>query len=194
MRRLAFGAVGGFVLGVIARAWMRFIADEPEFTWSGTLMIVLGFTIFGSSQAAVSVARRRRNAGAAVFAMRALGAAGMLPLLVGAGALMLPTVVGGGLVKERLHWSRGARLVCALVAAVPLVLVARGLVDTFGWSLHAALGFVLMLAIYGVIVRATTATFAPQTTSARTRRRLRVAGSSAAVLALLAMLALGGVR
>ena len=37
---LAAGLFGGFALGVIARAWMRLITEDPEFTWKGTIFIV----------------------------------------------------------------------------------------------------------------------------------------------------------
>ena len=46
---IAFGLFGGFSLGVIARLWMRWITTDPEFTWSGTLGIVIGFTLFGTA-------------------------------------------------------------------------------------------------------------------------------------------------
>ena len=37
------GLAGGLAWGVIPRLWMRFISTNPEFTWSGTLFIVIGF-------------------------------------------------------------------------------------------------------------------------------------------------------
>ena len=44
---IAGGAVTGAVWGVAARLWMRSIATDPRFTWSGTAYIVLAATIVG---------------------------------------------------------------------------------------------------------------------------------------------------
>ena len=46
---MAIGAFGGALLGVMARLWMRFISEDPEFTWNGTLFIIGGFATFGWS-------------------------------------------------------------------------------------------------------------------------------------------------
>ena len=48
MSTLAIGVLGGAALGIVARAWMRLISEDPEFSWSGTLFIVIGFTCSGS--------------------------------------------------------------------------------------------------------------------------------------------------
>jgi len=58
---LSIGLFGGAALGVTARAWMRFIADHPEFTWTGTMFIVIGFTVFGSTQALVATTDSART-------------------------------------------------------------------------------------------------------------------------------------
>ena len=55
----AFG-VGGAVWGVVARAWMRLITEEPEFTWSGTLFIVGLFAVVATVQGCALAVRRRR--------------------------------------------------------------------------------------------------------------------------------------
>jgi F0F1-type ATP synthase membrane subunit c/vacuolar-type H+-ATPase subunit K len=156
---LATGIVGGFALGIVARAWMRLIADDPDFTWTGTLFIIFGFTIFGFAQAVVAVARGRARRRWTLTVARMFGVMGMLPLFVAAGAVMSPTVIGGGLAFSRERWSRITRGICLLVAAAPVVFVGSDLVDKFGWSLHAAAGFVAMLAVYGTIIRATRSTF-----------------------------------
>lgn len=46
-RIVLVGTLGALALGIIARLWMRLIAPEPDFTWSGTIFIVAGFTVFG---------------------------------------------------------------------------------------------------------------------------------------------------
>ncbi len=180
---LAIGLFGGPALGIIARAWMRVIAEDPAFTWNGTIFIVLGFTIFGFTQSIAAVARRTKRRWALTIA-RAIGTVGLLPLFVGAGAVMLPTVVSGGFGSARPEWRR-ARWVCFLVAAGPVLLVGNGLVDSFGWSLHTAAGFVMMLAVYGTIVRAAGFTFAAPTHGRQIDRRLKIAGLVALALLFL---------
>ena len=156
--RILTGVLGGLALGIVARAWMRLIAEEPAFTWNGTIFIVLGFTIFGFTQSIVAVARSRSTRRWVLTSTRAIGTVGLLPLFVAAGGVMMPTVVGGGLAAARPEWRR-ARWVCGLVAAVPVLLVGKGLVGSFGWSLHTVAGFVMMLAVYGTIVRVARFTF-----------------------------------
>ncbi len=172
---LAAGLFGGFALGVIARAWMRLIAEDPEFTWSGTIFIVVGFSIFGFTQSIAAVARRRTRRRWTLTVARAIGAIGLLPLFVGAGAIMLPTVVGGGLALTRVEWRRFVRVICVVAAAGPVVFVATELVGSFGYSLRAAAGFLAMLALYGTIVTATRYTIAAQTDGWRLGRKARTA-------------------
>lgn len=156
------GVFGGCALGVIARAWMRLIAEDPEFTWSGTTFIVAGFTIFGFAQSIVAVARRRVGRRSKLTLVRTFGAVAMLPLFSAAGAVMLPTVIGCGLAIARTEWRTITRCLCLLVAAGPVLFVGNDLVGSFGWSLHSFAGFVLMLAIYTTIIWATRFTFSAQ--------------------------------
>ena len=157
---LAAGLFGGVALGIVARLWMRFISDAPEFTWSGTLFIVLGFAFFGFTQSIAAVARGRTRRRWTLTVARVLGGVGFLPLFVAAGGVMLPTVVGGGLALSRVDWPRPARGLCLLVAAGPIVFVGSDLVGSFGWSLHAAGGFLGMLGVYATIISATRCTLA----------------------------------
>ena len=171
---LALGLFGGPALGAIARAWMRLIAEDPDFTWNGTIFIVLAFTIFGITQAVAAVTRRRARRRWTLTIARVLGGIGFLPLFVGAGAIMMPTVVGGGLALNRTEWRRAVRALCILAAAGPVVLVASQLVGSFGWSLHALAGFVVMLAIYGTIIVATRYSIAALDDGWRVKRRVKV--------------------
>ena len=174
MPTLAAGLGGGLVLGILARAWMRLIAEEPEFSWNGTLFIVIGFTIFGFTQSIVAVARRGARRRWKLTSVRVLGSVGMLPLFVGAGSLMFPTVVGAGLTFARVEWPRRVRRICLLVAAGPVLFVGKDLVGSFGWSPHTVVGFVAMLAIYSTIIRATRFTFAAQSDGWRLKRWARI--------------------
>jgi hypothetical protein len=158
--RLLLGALGGFVLGVAARAWMRLISDDPEFTWSGTLGIVIGFTIFGFTQAVGRQTRISRRRWVPTVG-RVVGIVGLLPLFVAAGGQMMPTVVAGGFVVARPQMPKWAKLVCLAVASVPFLMAAQSIVDSrFGWSLRSVAGIVLMVALYVIIVLVARPTFA----------------------------------
>lgn len=156
------GLVAGFGLGSFARAWMRFISDDPEFTWTGTIFIILGFTVFGGSQAIVVATRRWNAQRPTLTAVRVIAALAMLPLFAAAGAVMFPTVIGGTLALSRVDWRVTTRCLFLLPAAGPVAFVGADLVNSFGWSAHMLAGFAAMLAIYGAIVWASRATFAPQ--------------------------------
>ena len=188
---LAVGAVGGFTLGVIARAWMRLIAEDPEFTWSGTTFIVAGFTIFGLAQSIVAVARSRVHRRSRLTIVRTIGAVAMLPLFVAAGALMMPTVVGCGLAIARTEWRSITRILCLVVAAAPVLFVGHDLLDSFGWSLHTLVGLGVMLAIYASIVWATRFTFAAQPDGWKLPRRAKVV-TALVVAASVVVLFVGG--
>lgn len=160
---LVVGLLGGLFLGVVARVWMRFISEDPEFTWPGTLGIVIGFTVFGVIQSIVAIARRRSPRRWKLTIVRVFGGVFMLQLFVAAGAVMLPTVLGTGLAAFRSDWNRVTRGIWLLVAAVPVIFVTNhDLVGKFGWSLHAGVALLWMLAIYALIIAATRFTFAPQ--------------------------------
>lgn len=170
---LAAGLFGGAALGVAARAWMRLISDDPEFSWAGTLFIIGGFTMFGTLQSIVAAARGRVRRRWLLVVIRVIGIAAMMPLFVAAGAIMFPTVIGAGLARARTDWPRWSRLVCVVVSIGPLGLVASKLVGDFGWSLQSAAGFLIMVLIYGVIIWATRSAFEPQKDGWRLPRRVR---------------------
>ena len=179
---VVFGTMAGLSLGVLARLWMRLIATEPEFSWSGTIFIVLGFTIFGLAQSLAALARRRRWRPWAARAARSGGIVGMLPLFVGAGGLMMPTVVGGGLAAWRVEWPKPVRATGAMIASVPVVVVGRLIVGDFGWSFRSLAGIAAMLSIYGGIVWASRATLAQPQRGWRLRRVVLFGAIGLAVL------------
>ena len=176
------GALTGLIWGAIARAWMRFISTEPEFSWSGTIFIVVAFGLFGLGQGVALAARRAGWGRPGVTAARAFGGLGMVPIFAGAGAVMLPTVLGGGLAWARRDWPRWARSVLVVVASAPPLLILFSLTDERGWSLRSAIGWLWMLVIYGVVVRATAATLAPQPDGWRMGTAGRILTVTAAVL------------
>jgi Mn2+/Fe2+ NRAMP family transporter len=171
---------------------MRLIAPDPEFTWTGTIFIVAAFTFFGLAQSVVAVTRKRLSRRWKVTIVRTFGAMAMLPLFVAAGAVMLPTVAGCGLAVARTGWPTITRSACLVVAAGPVLFVGRDLVDSFGWSLHTLAGFVVMLAIYAVIIWATRFTFTAQPDGWRLTRRARVVVPLVIVVLVLILFVAGG--
>ena len=189
---LAVGLFGGFALGVIARAWMRLITEDPEFSWNGTVFIVAGFTIFGFAQSVVVVARRRQPRRWKLTIARSVGVITMLPLFSAAGAMMLPTVLGCGLARARTDWRPITRGLCLLPATAPVLYIGSQLVDSFGWSLHTLAGFTAMLTIYATIIWATQFTFAPQADGWRMPRNAKTAIQLAITVTALIIFVAGG--
>ena len=149
---MVLGTIAAFALGVLGRLWMRLISVRPEFSWGGTLGIVIGFTIFGLTESFVALARRRRWRPWAARVARFAGIIGMLPLFVAAGGQMMPTVVFGALAVWRTDWPTIGRAACVPLAAVSVVFVSTGIVDHFGWSLRSLAGVAALLALYGAII------------------------------------------
>jgi hypothetical protein len=157
----ATGLAGGLVLGVLARAWMRLISTDPEFSWSGTLFIVGAFGVFGLTQGLARGARRCGWRRPAVTICRLFGAVGILGPLGGPGLFMMPTVVFGGLAFARTDWSKIVRWCLVVIGALPVVAMTMLLVADLGVSLRAAAGWVGLVAIYGTVLRVAAATLAP---------------------------------
>jgi Cu-Zn family superoxide dismutase len=117
---------------------MRLISTEPEFTWAGTLFIVIAFAVFGLGQSISWTARRRSWRRPGVTTARVAGAVLGLAIFGGAGSLMLPTVLFGGLAVWRTDWARLGRVLAGRVALPTIALVAAGLIDELGWGLRAS--------------------------------------------------------
>jgi hypothetical protein len=188
-RSIAAGTLGGFLLGIGARAWMRFISDDPEFTWNGTLFIVLGFTVFGMTQSIGRITIASTRPWVPTIG-RMVGVVGMLPLFLAAGGIMLPTVVAGGF-ATRDGLGRWARGVCLAIAAVPVVMVANIVVTSdLGWSVRSLVGIVLVAVLYTVVVLIARPTFAPRLDGRRVSRTATIITLSTLGL-LFAVLAVG---
>jgi hypothetical protein len=161
----AVGAALGGVWGIVARAWMRLISETPEFSWSGTMFIVLVPTVAG---ALLGFAAARRRRGRARVARTAAGFATLF-LGVGAGTLMLPTILLGGLALSRRHFPLWMRLTAALgvlgmrfllvgvesgsggqLATALAVGVVAGVV-VVGWKSQAVMGACALFAAASVI-------------------------------------------
>ncbi len=153
---IALGLLGGLGLGIIARLWMRWITTNPEFTWSGTLGIVLGFTFFGTAHSLFYIIRRRTQSWRKAAIFRIVAIFFTLPIFGAAGAVMFPTVLLGGLSLWRTTWFRWIRIIIGLLSAAWAGKVAYAfIIKEFGWSLESIAQILLFAAIYLVIINIT---------------------------------------
>jgi hypothetical protein len=172
---------------------MRVISDDPEFTWNGTLGIVIGFAVFGFAQANVRSARTNTRR-FVLTASRLFGGISMLPLFVAAGAQMAPTVVCGALALAHPTWRRRTRGALVAIATIPVLFVVGNLWHTFGLSLQIVVGVGGLLAIYIVVIWAARSTFEPRPDGGGLSRRMSLALVGAGMIALAIPLALGGIK
>jgi hypothetical protein len=116
-RAALWGAAGGAVWGVAARAWMRLVSTSPEFSWAGSLAIVGLAAVFGAGVGLSSAARRHRGRRRW---LRLAVVPGML-LFVGQGLPLLPAfALAGPLFGRR---SLVAKAVAGLAVVGPGVLL-----------------------------------------------------------------------
>ena len=182
------GLVGGLAWGTIARLWMRFISTNVEFTWSGTLFIVIGFGIAGLAQSGAYLGRRANLARPAMTALRVVAVIALLPLGVAAGASMFPTIILATLALTHQTWPRWLRGIVAAVALLPAVATALSFFDDLS-LMRAVAGVIWFLAIYAGIIWAARFSLGPQLDGWRVPMAGRVLGAVAlAPLILLAIL------
>ncbi len=179
------GLLGGLAWGIGARVWMRFVAPDPEFTWAGTLFIVIGFGIAGLGQAGAYLGRRADLPRPRMTVLRIVTFASLLPLGMAAGGPMFPAVVLAPLAITHTDWSRRSRLMVGAVAVIPLVAIAGILLDDLS-MVRAGMGFLWFLVVYAGIIWAARFTLAPQLDGWRAPRAARIVGVVA--LALVALL------
>jgi hypothetical protein len=98
VRTLLRGAAAGFVVGaawgVLARVWMRLISTDPEFSWVGTLSIVVLSAVLGAGVGVVHAARRTGRSSWWTLAV----VPGLL-LFMSPGILLAPCFLLGGLAR-----------------------------------------------------------------------------------------------
>lgn len=116
VRGLAVGAALGALWGVVARAFMRLLADDPHFSWSGTLFILGLATVAG---ACVGLVRGARVAGRSGWWR--LAALPALVVFAGPGMVLAPAALGMAAV---LRGRAAVRVLGALFVAVPPVVLA----------------------------------------------------------------------
>jgi hypothetical protein len=157
---------------------MRFISTDPEFTWTGTLFIVIGFGIGGLAQAGAYLGRRAGLRRSRMTVLRVAAFAGMLPLGMAAGGPMFPTVVLAPLAITHTEWSGRMRLLVGVIALLPVLAIAAILSDDLS-ALRAGAGFLWFLVVYAGIVWAARFSLAPQLDGWRAPRAARVIGVAA---------------
>lgn len=189
---LCGGLLAGLAWGVFARVWMRFISTDPEFSWSGTLFIVVGFGIAGTAQAGAYLARRRGLSRRPMTAVRVVTTVGLLPLGMAAGGPLLPTILLAPLAITHRDWNRYVRSGIGILAVAPLLLSARPLLDELSIG-RAVTGTLWFVAIYAGIVWAARFSLAPQLDGWRAPRVLRAVGvvGTAAAMSLFGVMAVG---
>lgn len=144
---LAIGATAGAVWGAVARGWMRFVSGAPEFTWNGTVSILIIFALFGLGQALALIVHRSGRGRAAPVVGHVVAIAATVPLGLGAGGPLLPSIIVGALALGSVALRPQARLALVLVAATPTLFVLRQLLDDIeAW--RAVVGWGLMFGVY----------------------------------------------
>lgn len=175
---LLVGLLGGLLWGIDARVWMRYISTDPEFTWTGTLFIVIGFGIAGLAQAGAYLGRRAGLRRPRMTVLRVMTFAGLLPLGMAAGGPMFPTVVLAPLAITHTEWSGRMRLFVGVIALLPVLAIAAILSDDLS-TLRAGAGFLWFLVVYAGIVWAARFSLAPHLDGWRAPREARVIGVAA---------------
>jgi hypothetical protein len=173
---------------MIARLWMRFISTNPEFSWSGTLFIVIGFGIAGLAQSGAYLGRRANLARPALTVLRVVAVIALLPLGGAAGASMFPTIILATLALTHHTWPRWLRGIVAAAALIPALATALSFFDELS-PMRAVASVIWFLAIYAGIIWAARSSLGPQLDGWRVPTAVRALGVLAlAPLILLAIL------
>ena len=146
------GALGGAVLGVVARLWMRWISTDPEFTWGGTIGIVIAFTTFATTQTTIYVLRRRVRTRRFTSVIRGIGIIFSLPLFTAAGAIMFPTVALTSIALWQNKMDRKVRIALYGIGSIIPILQIKEFVSNFGWTIATVGRATLFLLIYLIVV------------------------------------------
>jgi hypothetical protein len=156
MRTLRYASAGlllGLAWGVLARVWMRLISTSPEFSWAGTLSILVAFGVVGLALGVIEAARQRRGSGW----WRLLYLLVPVPF-AGAGLPLLPAVVLGGWALRRGPFGR---IVAALaILSAPGILVAMAWDKIPYWVTPYPMNVYLAIVVAGSLVLGGTAAWA----------------------------------
>jgi hypothetical protein len=153
--------IKGFILGVIARVWMRWISTDPEFSWNGSIFIVMAFMIFMVNHALVKLLRQRFKGRRSVLLIRTSGVIFSLPIFGAAGAVMFPAVALASVAAWNPALGKRTRIVLLLLALIIPGMISNDIISDFGWSIATIGRILLFIAIYSVVVFATKPTLSP---------------------------------
>ncbi len=108
-RSVAWAAAVGIVGSALYRLFMALLADQPEFTWTGTLLITGSVTAVAVLVALCARARATSDRRTAVGVLRVVTALSFALLMQAQGILMVPVWVLGGLALGRVDAPRVLR-------------------------------------------------------------------------------------
>ncbi len=180
----------GFVVGVVARAWMRWISTDPEFSWSGSIFIVIAFMIFMLNQSLVRLLRQRFRGRRSVFFIRISGVIFSLPIFTAAGGIMFPAVALASVAAWNTALGKRTRRVLLLLALIIPVIISKDIVSDFGWTLATIGRILLFVSIYAAITLATKPTISPFRNQASEVVKM---SKRKKILLVVAILAIGGI-
>ena len=158
---IPFGVLAGLLLGIVARAWMRWISTDPEFTWTGTIFILLAFVLFGTSHSVLFFAREGSWPKKRLNLMRGGAILFSLPMFSAAGSAMLPTVLTASLALWRKDWWRWLRGLLGIASLLIPATIVRGFGNDFGWGVATFGRTLLFILIYTAVIAATRAAVTP---------------------------------
>lgn len=153
--------LGGLVLGIVARLWIRWISTDPEFSWSGTIFIVLGFAIFTTNQATVFVLRKKTKSRRITSIIRGAGILFSLPIFAAAGAIMFPTVALASIAVWQKKMDRKVRLALLAISFIIPIMQIWGFISDFGFNFVTLGRALLFIAIYSAVIYIVKPTVAP---------------------------------
>lgn len=187
-RLLAAAVVAGVAWGVAARAWMRLVTAEAEFTWSGSVFVVIAYAVCLVAQAVAHVAGRRQTRWRRPLA-GVISWIGVLFVAPGPGMATLPGLVAAPIAAGPTR-RPATRVVAAVVLGADLVLLLLLMREGLAWPRIAA-GWVAMVVLYSPLVAARVVVRRQSWTGAplgwRRGAVLAVAGAGAVGVVVLAM-------
>lgn len=150
---------GGFVLGIVARLWMRWISTDPEFSWSGTIFIIMAFTFFTTTQALVYVFRRRVVTRRLTSVVRSVGI--FFTLVNPAVAVMFATVALASLALWQEKMDKRGRISLLIISLIMPVRQIIEIGSDFGWNVPTLGRSLLFILIYTLVIFLLKPTFTP---------------------------------
>lgn len=144
-RAAALGTLAGAVWGVLARVWMRLISGDPEFSWSGTLVILGLAALLGCG---VGLAAQATRAGRSRWWRLAIVPG--LVLFLSPGMLLAPSFLIGSLAfarRGRIFSAVGSTAIVLTIVGGALLVTLEpepGSESTPGLVLTFVIGFSLM--------------------------------------------------